>query len=205
MIKNIIFDIGQVLVHFRYHEYMKELGFSEEIQDVFCKKIVENPLWSEFDLGIRETEDIISEMKSRVPEYTAEADLFFDRIDDIVESFPYARSWIADLKQRGYNVYLLSNYPRDMFDMHERDKFNFTDLVDGKIISGHVKMTKPNPEIYKLLCKTYGLKPEESIFLDDRKENIEAADKLGMHTILFQTYEQARDELNYKLKYDEGI
>lgn len=200
MIKNVIFDIGMVLINFRYREYMEELGFSKELQEIFCEKIIENILWGELDLGVRETEDIIREMKSRVLEYPAEADAFFDRINDIVETFPYALPWIRGLKQKGYRVYLLSNYPKELFALHAKEKFTFADAVDGRIVSGYVKMVKPDPEIYKLLCMTYNLKPEECVFLDDREDNLISAGALGFHTVRFLNYEQAKAELEALLQ-----
>ena len=199
MIKNIVFDIGMVLVNFRYKEYLRDLGFSKEIEAIFCERIVESPLWGELDRGIRKTDDIVNEMKRSVTDYPKEADLFFDNIHDIVETYSYAVPWMEELKQKGLHIYLLSNYPQELFDMHSKGKFTFMDVIDGKIISGYVKTVKPEPAIYRLLFDTYHLIPEECIFLDDRKENIEAAGKLGMHTILFENYEQAKFELDQLL------
>ena len=67
---------------------------------------------------------------------------------------------------------------------------------DGVVVSSDVKMIKPNPEIYQYILKTYHLNPEESLFVDDMKENIEAAKALGIHGIVFETYEQAVRDLN---------
>ncbi len=63
-----------------------------------------------------------------------------------------------------------------------------------------MKMVKPDPEIYKLLCMTYDLKPEECVFLDDREDNLKSAGALGFHTVRFQNYEQARGELEILLR-----
>lgn len=200
MIRNVVFDIGMVLVNFRYREYMEDLGFSKEIQEIFCKNIVENILWGDLDLGVRSAEEVIRDMKDSVSEYPAEADAFFEQINDIVETFPYALPWIQELKREGYRVYLLSNYPKDLFALHAKGKFTFADAVDGRIVSGYVKMVKPDPEIYKLLCMTYDLKPEECVFLDDREDNLKSAMALGFHTVRFQNYEQARAELEKLLR-----
>lgn len=200
MIRNVVFDIGMVLVNFRYREYMEDLGFSKEITDIFSKNIVENMLWGDLDLGVRPAEEVIRDMKDSVSQYPVEADAFFEQINDIVESFPYALPWIRELKREGYQVYLLSNYPKDLFAMHAKGKFTFADAVDGRIVSGYVKMVKPDPEIYKLLCMTYDLKPEECVFLDDREDNIKSARALGFHTVRFQNYEQARAELEVLLQ-----
>lgn len=196
MIKNVIFDIGNVLADFRYRDYMKELGFSEEIMEVFCKEVVETPLWNELDRGVRSFKDVTREMKSCVAEYPKEADAFFENIHEIVHTFPYALPWIEELKAKGYKVYLLSNYSAELFTLHAKDRFDFAEAVDGKIISGFVKLIKPDPAIYRLLLNTYRLNPEECVFLDDRKENVEAAKGLGIYGIQFTSYEQAREELN---------
>ncbi len=200
MIRNVVFDIGMVLINFRYREYMEDLGFSKEIKEIFCKNIIENKLWGDLDLGVRSAEEVIRDMKDSVSEYPAEADAFFEQINDIVESFPYALPWIQELRREGYRVYLLSNYPKDLFALHAKGKFTFADAVDGRIVSGYVKMVKPDPEIYKLLCMTYDLKPEECVFLDDREDNLKSAGALGFHTVRFQNYEQARGELEILLR-----
>lgn len=200
MIKNIIFDVGNVLVDFRWKDYMKDMGFSEEIIDCFAKGIVMNPLWCELDLGIRPEQEVIANMKKNVADYPREADLFFDKIVDIVETYPYTCDWMDELKAEGYKIYLLSNYPKWMFELHEKEKFPFISKIDGKIVSGMVKLSKPNPEIYKKLFDTYSLKPNECLFFDDRIENVEAAREQGMHAVHFTDLESAKKQMKMILE-----
>ncbi|MBP5607558.1 MAG: HAD family phosphatase [Lachnospiraceae bacterium] len=201
MIKNIIFDIGMVLADFRYAAYMRDdLGFSDEVVQIFSERLVLGGLWDELDLGIRETEDIINEMKSRVSEYPREAELFFGNLEDIIKTYPYSRPWVQEMKSRGYGVYLLSNYPRDTYRMHEKKHFDFAPYVDGKVISGFERISKPDHAIYRLLFDRYGLEPNECVFLDDRKINVDAARAVGMQAIVFTSYEDARKKLEEILK-----
>ena len=196
MIRNIVFDIGNVLAAFRWEDYIRyDLGYPEEVVKTFGERFIVHPLWDEFDLGARETDDIIADMKATVPEYRDEVNAFFERITDIVETYPYSRIWIQGLKQRGYRVYLLSNYPRRTFRIHEHEKFDFVDLIDGKVVSGFERLSKPDPEIYRLLLERYQIKAEECVFLDDRQVNIDAAVRLGMQGILFTGYEDASRKL----------
>ncbi len=196
MIRNIVFDIGNVLAAFRWEDYIRyDLGYPEEVVKTFGERFIVHPLWDEFDLGARETDDIIADMKATVPEYRDEVNAFFERITDIVETYPYSRIWIQGLKQRGYRVYLLSNYPRRTFRIHEHEKFDFVDLIDGKVVSGFECLSKPDPEIYRLLLERYQIKAEECVFLDDRQVNIDAAVRLGMQGILFTGYEDASRKL----------
>jgi len=102
----------------------------------------------------------------------------------------------VQLKEAGLKVYLLSNYPREVFALHtECGSFPFLEKVDGKVVSGFVKMIKPNADIYKYLLKEYSLCADECVFIDDREENVEAARTLGMKGIVFECYEQAHREL----------
>ncbi len=203
MIKNVIFDIGNVLVDFRYHEYMKELGFCQQAIRAIEERIVENELWDKLDLGVEKEEAIIAQMKNAVPEYKKEAQLFFDNLTDIVETYSYTIPWISSLKKEGYKIYLLTNYPETMFKEHDARKFGFTHLVDGVVVSSIVKMSKPDPNIYIYMLKKYNLKAEESIFIDDRIKNVEAAEKLGIHTILFSDYKEANNRIKEEIKKNE--
>ena len=201
MIRNIVFDIGNVLAAFRWDDYIRyNLGYPEEVVKTFGERFIIHPLWDEFDLGVRKTDDIIADMKATVPEYTEEVNAFFEHIVDIVETYPYSRRWIKELKQRGYRIYLLSNYPRRTFRIHERERFDFVDLIDGKVVSGFERLAKPDPEIYRLLFERYQIIAEECVFLDDRQVNIDAAVRLGMQGILFTGYENAKPKLEKILK-----
>ena len=201
MIRNIVFDIGNVLAAFRWEDYIRyDLGYPEEIVKTFGERFIVHPLWDAFDLGVRDTEELIAEMKATVPEYPDEANAFFDRIVDIVRSYPYSRPWLQELKARGYHIYLLSNYPRMTFRLHEKERFDFMDLIDGKVVSGFERISKPDPKIYQLLMERYDLKAEECVFLDDRQINIDAAVALGMQGILFAGYENAGKKLEEVLR-----
>lgn len=200
MIKNIIFDVGNVLVDFRDLAYMADLGFSEELAMEFQKKVVWNPLWQELDRGVLDPKEVMEEMKKLVPSHKKEADLFFDRLDEIVESFPYAQEWLHSLRERGYKTYLLSNYPKDLFEGHvENGRFTFMKDIDGKVVSAYEKCIKPDPAIYNCLLHRYQLQPSECVFLDDRKENVEAAIALGIHGIHFTDYGKCKAQLEQLL------
>ncbi len=204
MIKNIVFDIGNVLAKFRWEDYIRyDLGYSEEIVKTFGERFIVHPLWDEFDLGVRDTEEIIADMKATVPEYPEEVNAFFDGLVDIIGTYPYSRRWILELKERGYHVYLLSNYPSSTFLLHQKERFDFTDVVDGMVISAFEKIAKPDPKIYRLLMDRYQLNAEECVFLDDRQVNIDAAVAIGMQGILFTEYEEARMQLEQILKETE--
>lgn len=196
MIKNIIFDIGNVLVKFQPDQAMRDLGIDEVKIPKMAQATYLNPIWGELDRGVMQESEVIDEMVKVAPEYEEEIRLFFrDGKDKVVKAFDYATDWIKELQSRGYKVYLLSNYPENYFELHTHNQLDFASIVDGKIISGMVKMVKPDADIYQCLFDTYGLKPEECVFLDDRPENIEGGEMLGMRGIVFKNYEDAKEKL----------
>lgn len=196
MIKNVIFDIGNVLVSFRWRELMEDLNLPEETKAVFEKTVFGSPWWGELDHGIYEESEILEKFREDNRKHLDAFNLVWDNRGKMVAPYAYSVEWIERLKARGLNVYLLSNYPKKVFTLHaECGCFPFLDKVDGKVISAFVKMIKPNADIYEYLMEEYGLLASECVFLDDREDNIEAAVALGMKGIVFKSYEQACTEL----------
>ncbi len=201
MIKNIVFDIGNVLVDFRWRALMDELQLAQETRKIFERTVFRSPWWGELDHGIYEEAEILKNFREDNKEHLEEFNLVWDHRDKLVEPYAYAVDWIVQLKEAGLKVYLLSNYPREVFALHtECGNFPFLDKVDGKVISGFVKKIKPNADIYEHLLKEYSLCADECVFIDDREENIETARKLGMKGIVFVSYEQACEELTKLLQ-----
>lgn len=200
MIKNVVFDIGNVLVDFRWRVLMEELQIAKDTQAVFDKSVFGSRWWGELDHGIYEEAEILGHFRAENNAYLDEFNLVWDNRDKLVEPYGYAVEWIEQLKASGIKVYLLSNYPKDVFTLHTKcGHFPFLDKVDGKVVSGFVKMVKPDADIYEYLMAQYGLNASECAFIDDREDNVETARRLGMKGIVFEDYAQARDELDQLL------
>ena len=128
------------------------------------------------------------------PHLRSEITLFFGHLAETVREFPYAASWIKDLKARGYRVYLLSNYGKTVYGLTHKG-LSFLPLVDGQVFSYQVKSVKPVALIYQTLLDTYGLAPEECLFFDDSPRNVEGAKRVGINAHLFATQEDAEAAL----------
>jgi putative hydrolase of the HAD superfamily len=195
MIRTIVFDIGQVLAHFRWKEYIDEFHLDSETTKKLIYATVENiDHWSLHDRGAISDEEFIKLCIQRAPDIETEIRMFFEQIEHIVVEYDYAADLVKQLKQNGYHVYLLSNYGSTTFEFAKK-KFKFIPYVDGGIISYEVKLIKPEREIYEYLLDKYKINPEEAVFLDDRLDNIEAAKECGFHTIHFMNYKQGMQEL----------
>ena len=109
MIKNVVFDVGNVLVCYRWRALMDELGFPKDLQELFAEKVFGNPFWIELDRGVIDEKDVIAKIRGEISEYGDEFDRIWDNIDRLVEPYDYAVSMIDTLRKRGFRVYLLSN------------------------------------------------------------------------------------------------
>lgn len=196
MIKNIIFDIGGVLIDFHWKRTMQEKGCPPDAIACLEDKIVMSKDWNDLDLNILPEEEIFNRFRDIASEHGDVIDRFLEYKGEIVTPFPGSRSWMMDLKERGYRVYLLSNYPESFFEIHARDRFDFMDLIDGAVISYELQCVKPDKKIYEHLMDKYALKPQECVFIDDRAVNVEAARKLGMQAIHFHSQKQAIRDLD---------
>ena len=194
MIKNVVFDVGMVLADFRYREYMTDLGFDKETIEELSEKVVFSEYWKLMDNGLVNDKEAKAHFISELPQYERQMNLFWDNIDNIIREYDYSEGLVRELKAKGLKVYILSNYPETQADMHW-PKFRFLPLTDGYLISSKEKMMKPDPQFYKLLEKRFGVDLTESIFIDDREVNIEAAKNLGMTGILFKGIDDLKSNL----------
>lgn len=200
MINTIIFDIGMVLVYFRWRELFADLGFEGEKFNKIANATVHNPWWNEFDKGEMTVEEIIDKYAESAPEYKEDIASIYDHKEEFVELYDYAIPWIRELKERGYKVYVLSNWSEPVYEANKETHLRFMKELDGEIMSYREKMIKPNREIYQLLCSRYHIDPKEAVFLDDNEANIKGAKEFGLHAIHFKSYEQAKEELEQYLK-----
>ena len=157
-VSNVIFDVGNVLIDFCWEKTCEMLHFSRDIIDAFEKNMILTDVWDMLDEGTISLEHAILRFIEAMPQYEKEVRLFWEHADTFVEEYDYAFELIKELKEKGYKVYLLSNYPLDMYKLHW-PTFRFFELVDGYIVSAVEKLRKPDIRIYKLLCERYGLEP----------------------------------------------
>ncbi|MDO4324385.1 MAG: HAD family phosphatase, partial [Lachnospiraceae bacterium] len=195
MIRNIIFDIGGVLVGFDWPGYIKQYGFAPEKEAAITQALMDGPVWKELDRGIWTMEELLEGFISLAPQYREDVRRVFLNSGGCIYRQEYAIPWITSLKKRGYHVYFLSNYSEWMIEQ-TKDALDFLPYLDGGIFSCDVKQIKPDAAIYQSLLKKYpAIRPEESVFLDDSAANVEAAGKLGFYGIVVQDHAQADREL----------
>lgn len=194
MIQTIIFDIGNVLTGVQCRTFYESYGYDAETVEKLETATIFNRDWSELDRGVMAYEDVIEEFVKNDPSIEKEIRESLANLKGLITRCDYAIPWIKELKEKGYQVLFLSNF-FDKAYVDCAEALDFLPFTDGGILSYREKVIKPDPEIYKKLIEQYRLIPEECVFLDDLKQNLEGAAAFGIHTILFQNQAQAKEEL----------
>lgn len=194
MIKTIIFDIGNVLAGFEWEAFLGKFGYTEDVYERLCKATVLSGTWAEYDRGALSDEEIMNAFIHNDPGVEKELRESLQTITGMVVKYDYAIPWLKELKEKGYQLLVLSNFAKRVLE-DCKEAMDFLEYVDGGILSYQYKLIKPQPEIYQLLLDKYQLKPQECVFMDDMERNVVAAAKFGIHTIHFQNKEQAEKEL----------
>lgn len=206
MVKNIVFDMGNVLIMF-YPEktFSKYLSDKAEV-DMILNAFYKSGVYRECDRGTKTYEEVINEVAPALPEHLTALlkKLYLENCFGKTEMpvFPEMYDLVKELKENGYNTYLLSNAGFDFYE-YSPEKPAIS-LMDGIIISCEHKLLKPEKGIYEALFEKYSLNPSECVFIDDMKENIEGAKQCGMDGIVFSPAFEDVSVLREKLR-NKGI
>lgn len=196
MIKNIIFDIGGVVVDYDPKKYLYEKFNDPELEQLLYDAIFASEEWKLLDAGKITRSLAEQKMLAAAGGYRYEAQMVLDDWRGMMTTKLDTVELITALRASGYHIFFLSNMPEDIYLLFSRRR-RFMQLFEGGIASFSVKMTKPDPAIYKLLLKKYELDPSQTAFVDDGRENIAAAQKLGLTAIPFKDASDLRKMLEF--------
>lgn len=182
MIKNLIFDAGGVLIGYRWEEMFSEKGISSNIANRIGDGIFHEEGWNKFDAGLITLEEIVDDFCNKNKDIEKETRWFIDNAILMRVKRPRVYEKLRILKEKGYKLFVLSNYSKRLFDLHLND-IGVRELMDGEVISYQIHKLKPEQEIYDELINRYSLNRDECIFFDDREENVNAAIKYGINAV----------------------
>ena len=200
MIQNLIFDVGDVLLEYRWFEMLtRDYGISEAEARRIGGEMFDNEIWVQgMDGGRLSLDEAVHEYEKKYPDDVDVIGWFLKNGEQMVIKRPEVWDKIAALKDKGYSIYILSNYSEELFRMHTKGAL-FLDLLDGGIVSYQVHALKPEPEIYQILLDKYGLQAEECLFFDDRADNVESARVLGIRAVQVTSREMLNETLDKML------
>lgn len=187
MFKNIVFDMGNVLINFYPKKIFSTILSDEAEIDAILTHFYNTDEYREVDRGTLTYAQMLDIIKDNLPEHLIALlkELYVDNcfVTNHMPPFPEMYDLVSQLKENGYNVYLLSNATSQFYSY--REKIPVLSLMDGVLISADYKLLKPEREIYETLFDKFSLIPDECIFIDDVEENIRGSIDCGMDGIVF--------------------
>ncbi|MEK3549778.1 HAD family phosphatase [Lactobacillus crispatus] len=196
MLKNIIFDFGNVIMNYNPDEILYHYQLTSEEHGLLRKTIFESKEWSEIDAGKIDEKEATKIFISRVPvELQKKVKQIMTTWPENVDFYEPVFRFMDQLRKQGYHIYALSNTGMRFANFVKNSSMG--DYFDGFVFSAQEKMMKPDKQIYQCLLKRYDLKPEECLFVDDLENNTKAASELGIQAFTFKI--DRLDELKKKI------
>ena len=191
---NLVFDLGGVVVRWDPDAIIAGVFRDEETKRKVKKGVFEDADWLELDRGTLGREDAIARAAKRTGVAEAEIKRLLHAVPPSLVVFPETVELLRRLKKKGYPLYCLSNMHFASIEYLEH-KHDFWDLFQGRVISCRLQLCKPEAGIYEHLLRTYGLEAKETIFIDDVQKNLDAAAKLGIKPLKFESAAQCERDL----------
>lgn len=204
--KNLVFDMGNVLIEWNSEKILTAITGDINLQDLLRKEVFETGLWVETDEGVKTREEVIEIVAGKLgDEYRNEITQLLRYWYKYVDIFTKVQDRIIELSKGGYNIYILSNTAYTFYDLVKEGYLPATSVARGIVLSCEEKVLKPNEKIYNILLERYNLDPHETIFFDDLPENIWGAARCGINGFVVEnesellTYlDKLREEMNWR-------
>ena len=194
-VRNVIFDLGGVVFDWNPDHIVSRVQPEPELRAVLKEALFGHADWRMFDRGTLTEPELIQRLRRRLGPTQPEVQVILDAVRNSLVEKPETLELLRSLQGQGTPLYCLSNMPASIY-AHLRQRHSFWDVFNGIVISGEVQMMKPEPEVFLHLLATFGLRAEESVFIDDLPANIESARQVGLHAIRFKGAAQCRRELD---------
>jgi len=197
-VRNVIFDLGGVVLDWNPDRILESYYADPESRAVMKTELFLHADWIQMDRGMVTEPEALARLQRRTNRPERELAGLFDAIRGSLEPKADTVALLQNLVRRQVPLYCLSNMAASTF-AYLRERHAFWDAFQGIVISGEVKMMKPEREIFEYLLGRYGLSPEETVFVDDSAPNIEAAQAIGLSTIWFRDARRCEIELEQLL------
>ena len=193
MIKNIIFDMGEVLVHFCPEEICERCTGNKNLAETLANIVIHTQQWQLLDEGTLSWQKAEEIFVQRNPEYACEIHEILAHYDEVLDPVDGMEELVLELQNKGYRLLILSNVADRYWNLKKR--IPALSHIDEQVLSYEEKVNKPDRRIYETIIERYGLLSEECLFIDDRKENLEVPKQMGWLTCQFNGSEKLREFL----------
>ena len=196
---NVVFDLGGVVFEWDPDKILSDYYPDPESRRAMKAAVFQHPDWLRMDRGTLAEAEMVARVRERTGRPEAEVGGLLEAVRVSLTPKPETLEWLRALAESDVPLYCLSNMPASTF-AYLSERHGFLGLFRGTVISGEVKLIKPEREIFELLLERFGLAGERTVFIDDHLPNIKAAQALGIHTIWFQGAHRAQVELEGLLR-----
>ncbi len=193
-IRNIVFDIGNVVVRWDPGLICTRTFGEAEASIELTRSIFADPLWLQLARGELTEAQAKHAYCAKLDRDPAQLDRLFYHIKDSQDLIPGTVDLMERLGKAGYRIFALSDNVREIM-IYLRQRYDFWQHFEGVVISAELGLVKPDPRIYSHLLQDFALEPEETVFLDDVLGNVEGARAANMHAIQFTDAERAEADL----------
>lgn len=185
MIKNLVFDLGNVLIEWNSEKILTSFEPEKERRQILRQAIFDSGVWHQTDKGELSLKEACDEVLVQLDDsYHPVVQNIFYNWYEVVEVYSGLQEKIRLWANQGYRIYILSTTCEIFYRIEKAGSLLIFPLLSGYILSSEVGVVKPEPEIYQKLLKKYSLDPTESVFIDDIQANLDTAAELGFETIL---------------------
>ncbi|WP_455208541.1 HAD family hydrolase [Kaarinaea lacus] len=195
-VKNVVFDLGAVLLEWNPEEIVRQFSSDSLQQDVVRKEIFQHPDWLEMDRGGLSEIEAINRAVQRTRLDANQLASLFDMVKESLTVIPESLQVLEKALAKGFDLYCLSNMSPETY-AHIRRRYSFFDYFHGIVISGLEKTVKPEKKIFQILLQRYCLNPDETLFIDDRIENTHSAAELGMSIVTFSGTPECYSKISF--------
>lgn len=194
-IDTIVFDLGGVLIDWDPRHLYRQLFDDTEKMEWFLENICHSDWNMQQDAG-RPFADAVAELVGLYPDFETEIRAFHTRwIEMIGGPMPDTVVILEEAAKKGFRLFALTNWSAETFPL-VRHEYELFDHFQEIVVSGEEKIAKPDPKFFQLLMDRHQVVPEYSLFIDDNKANIDAANQLGFHTVWFKSADDLRKKMN---------
>lgn len=194
----IVFDFGNVLVQWSLDNLFLKYYQNDDWYATMKEKVFSSEWIAEVDAS-ESIAEVVAKRKDLFPEYSECLDLFAQKwLETVSGEMPGMRNLLEEIKKKGYRIYGLSNWCKDIFEK-ARKKYPVLQLIDDYVVSGGLKddegkpcPPKPDIKIFHLFLNRFSLKAKDCLFIDDSSQNVAAAQEVGMNALVFKDAEQLR-------------
>jgi putative hydrolase of the HAD superfamily len=200
-LRNVVFDLGGVVLDWSPDAILEQHYTDPDARTAVKTALFQHPDWLQLDRGVLTEDQAVARLEERTGLPRTELVGLFEAVRASLQPKTDTLALLASLTQRQVPLYCLSNMPATTF-AYLREQYTFWPMFRGIVISGEIRMMKPEPEIFEYLLRRYELSPPQTVFIDDHAPNIRAAQALGLHTVLFRDARQCEEELDRLLESD---